>query len=192
MDEYIRDELETVYGSILNWGNPINLDLLNEEMTISQVIKFFGRYDMYFTKTMIQNYIRIGLLPGPVEKRYYTSDHLILLFLIYQLKESFALEEIKKVFKPVINADDNLRQKISCMDLYVIYCKMHAESQKTFNDQNPVAKRQLIDQILADTMVAYLQDESLKIYMVSLYFMIETVTTKHLALSCIDTFFMRE
>ena len=41
----------------------INLETFNDEMTISQVVRFFNRYGKNFTKTMIQNYVRVGVIP---------------------------------------------------------------------------------------------------------------------------------
>lgn len=67
-------------------------------MTISQVVRFFERQGMPFTKTMIQNYVRIGLLPPPEEKRLYGRGHLTMLALIHSLKPVFSLEEIGALF----------------------------------------------------------------------------------------------
>ena len=47
---------------------------------------------------MIQHYVRIQLLPPPLQKRYYTHAHLQMLFIINHLKEVFALDEIKALF----------------------------------------------------------------------------------------------
>lgn len=84
----------------------------NDEMTISQVVLFFERQDIFFTKTMIQNYVRVEVLPPPEDKRYYTKKHLLLLYMIDELKNVFSLDEIKRLFSPVLsgfgNADMNL------------------------------------------------------------------------------------
>ncbi|MCL2351109.1 MAG: DUF1836 domain-containing protein, partial [Firmicutes bacterium] len=68
----------------------------NDELTISQVIRYFGRQGVFFTKPMIQNYVRAGLLPLPREKRYYTRVHMVLLALIESLKKGFSQEEIRR------------------------------------------------------------------------------------------------
>jgi len=70
----------------------------SKTMTISQVVVFFDRIDIHFTKTMIQNYVRIGLLPPPSDKRHYGHGHLHLLWLIHFFKENFSLEEIRGLF----------------------------------------------------------------------------------------------
>ena len=69
------------------------------EMTISQMVVFFGRQDVRFTKTMIQNYVRIGLLPPPVSKRFYHFGHLALLTIIDACKDVLSLDEMKIFFR---------------------------------------------------------------------------------------------
>ena len=46
----------------------INFETFNEEMTISQVVRFFKRNGKNFTKTMIQNYVRVGVIPHQLIK----------------------------------------------------------------------------------------------------------------------------
>lgn len=45
----------------------------------------------------------MGGIPPPVEKKYLTKDHLILLTLIESLKAVYSLEEIKIVLGPILN-----------------------------------------------------------------------------------------
>lgn len=51
---------------------------------------------------MIQNYVRVGVIPPPVDKRYYTKNHLILLTLVDNLKLIYSLDEIKTLFGPIL------------------------------------------------------------------------------------------
>ena len=80
----------------------------NQQMSISQIILFFERHEMVFTKTMIQNYVRIGLLLEPDNKRYYNKKHIILLTWIHLLKDFYSLDEIKKLFMMVAYNDSVL------------------------------------------------------------------------------------
>ncbi|MDR1558655.1 MAG: DUF1836 domain-containing protein [Clostridiales bacterium] len=58
----------------------------NDSMKISQVIKFFERQGVLFTKSMIQHYVKTGVLPPPEDKRRYTRSHLLMLAILDQLK----------------------------------------------------------------------------------------------------------
>jgi len=69
-------------------------------MTITQVLKFCERKNMNITRGMIQNYIRDGLLPSPVNKRIYTHKHLAALAMIDRLKTVFDMPTIKEALSP--------------------------------------------------------------------------------------------
>jgi len=69
-------------------------------MTISQVMKFCEKKSLHITRAMIQNYIRDGLLPPPVNKRFYTHNHLAALVMIDRLKTVFDIPTIQKVLVP--------------------------------------------------------------------------------------------
>ncbi|MDR2940204.1 MAG: DUF1836 domain-containing protein [Clostridiales bacterium] len=84
----------------------VDLDKYTPNMTISKVIKFFERYGVLFTKTTIQNYVRVGVLPEPYNKRYYQKKHMVILLLVYDLKNIFSLDNLKELVAPLFDADD--------------------------------------------------------------------------------------
>ncbi|MDR1689749.1 MAG: DUF1836 domain-containing protein [Clostridiales bacterium] len=110
----------------------------NDEMTISQVVKYFERQGLSFTKTMIQNYVRVEVLPPPVNKRYYTKRHLLFLYIIDDLKSVFSLDEIKRVFAPVTadfeNGDMQLIYKCYAQ-FYENYITRYTESENELKEE---------------------------------------------------------
>jgi len=52
---------------------------------------------------MIQNYIRDGVLPPPVNKRFYTHKHLATLVLIDRLKTVFDIPTVKAALQPYMD-----------------------------------------------------------------------------------------
>jgi len=74
-------------------------------LTISQVIKFCQKKSMNITRAMIQNYIRVGLLPPPKNKRLYTHNHLTILVLIDKLKTVFDIPTIQTALYPYMDDD---------------------------------------------------------------------------------------
>jgi len=72
-------------------------------MTIAQVLKFCERKNMGITRGMIQNYIRDGLLPPPVNKRIYTHKHIAALAMIARLKTVFDMPTIKEALSPYMD-----------------------------------------------------------------------------------------
>lgn len=110
--------------------NPLdNIHNYNDKMTISQVVRFFERQDIHFTKTMIQNYVRHSVIPPPHEKRYYTKEHLIMLVIIDSVKEVYSLEEIKNIFPPAPLAADN-ENGASMTELYAQLLQIYQSAVK--------------------------------------------------------------
>jgi len=68
-------------------------------MTITQVIKFCEKKALPISRPMIQNYIRDGLLPPPINRQY-THKHLAALAVISQLKAVYDMPAIKEALAP--------------------------------------------------------------------------------------------
>ena len=58
--------------------------------------------DKVLTKTMINNYTKAGIVMPPVNKKY-NKRHVIMLILVYYLKNILSIKEIKSLFSPVLN-----------------------------------------------------------------------------------------
>ncbi|EGW35862.1 DUF1836 domain-containing protein [Desulfosporosinus sp. OT] len=80
--------------------------------------------DKVLTKTMINNYTKAGLVMPPVNKKY-NKRHIILLILIYYLKNILSINDIKSLFGPVLNnistPEDDL---ISLEDIYSTFLEV--------------------------------------------------------------------
>lgn len=77
----------------------------SQTLTISQVVKFCEKKELGLTRAMIQNYIRDGLLPPPVNKRHYTQKHLAGLVMIVYLKTVFEMSDIKAALTPLMDGE---------------------------------------------------------------------------------------
>jgi len=75
----------------------------SQNFKISQVITFFERKGVFITRSMIQNYVRDGLLPPPIAKRQYSHKHLAVLALVDALKKVYEMSDIKTVLLPLID-----------------------------------------------------------------------------------------
>ncbi|WP_368293101.1 DUF1836 domain-containing protein [Dehalobacter sp. TBBPA1] len=80
-----------------------------------------GTPEKVLTKTMINNYTKAGIVMPPVNKKY-TKRHIILLILIYNLKNILSIKDIKSLFGPVLNniatPDDDL---ITLEEIYTTF-----------------------------------------------------------------------
>lgn len=158
----------------------INFETFNEEMTISQVVRFFKRNGKNFTKTMIQNYVRVGVIPPPVDKRYYTKNHLILLTLVDNLKLIYSLDEIKTLFGPILknttSFDDDM---IKVSDLYSDYIHLHAKALKDWKQYLP-STLEGVNKKLEDYHINENEKDIASVFMLVLTIMAETIALKKL------------
>lgn len=72
--------------------------------------------DKVLTKTMINNYAK-GNLIMKIKNKKYTKNHLILIGLIYNLKGSLSLTDIKTILTPIINSFEK-DQEYPLHDIY--------------------------------------------------------------------------
>jgi len=165
---------------IVSDDNHVKIATLSDELTISQVVKFFEKQGRSFTKTMIQNYVRVGVLPPPLDKRYYTRDHLIMLALIDSLKSVHSLEEIKAVLEPIRNNPDIFEDDvIKTSDVYKNYLEMRKEALEKWKESLP----HLFDRINAHLEEDGVPDQERNVaraFMLALTIMAETIALKDL------------
>jgi len=77
----------------------------SQTLTIAQVIKFCEKKALPVSRPMVQNYIRDGLLPPPVNKRVYTHKHLAALVMICRLKTVYDMPAIKAALGPHMDGE---------------------------------------------------------------------------------------
>lgn len=77
----------------------------SETLTIAQLMKFCEKKGIAVTRAMVQNYIRLGLMPPPRGKRFYTHAHIAALVMIETLKTVFELDEIREALRPFMTED---------------------------------------------------------------------------------------
>lgn len=63
--------------------------------------------DKLLTKTMINNYSKAGLLK-PIKGKKYSKEHILQMLLIYSLKNTISIQEIKKVLQPFHNQTNTI------------------------------------------------------------------------------------
>lgn len=86
--------------------------------------------DKVLTKTMINNYTKAGILMPPKKKKY-DKEHIILMILVYNLKQILSLEDIKKLFAPILNDMETTEDDIlSIEDIYDIFNTLKIEETK--------------------------------------------------------------
>ncbi len=97
------------------------------------------------TKTMINNYTKNHVLPSP-EKKKYSRDHVLLLIMIYYLKNFLSIKDIKSIFAPLNerffdnekkqtgkdtgHGSDHAQEDLSFFDIYSELVKLENKEAK--------------------------------------------------------------
>ncbi len=90
------------------WKELPNIDLYIDQL-VSLLEQYLSGYikndnekeDKIITKTMINNYVKHGVLKPPVNKKY-NREHMASLFVIFTLKQVYSMNDIKKLISLAI------------------------------------------------------------------------------------------
>lgn len=102
----MKDELTRMIAAILEPKSLDPQDIPDIDLYMDQVLTFMDtRLSKYkrnprekvYTKTMINNYAKAGLILPP-EKKKYSRENMMLLLLIYRLKQILSIQDIAALF----------------------------------------------------------------------------------------------
>lgn len=95
------------YFKIVKHKLPYWEELPEIDLYMDQVIALMEKY-LYFNKTdedtkiitnsMINNYVKLGIMPAPVKKKY-SREHIAYLIIICSLKQALPISDIKKLIE---------------------------------------------------------------------------------------------
>ncbi|KUP05173.1 hypothetical protein Q73_12390 [Bacillus coahuilensis m2-6] len=128
----------------MEWDQHLHLeDIPDIDLYMDQVIQLFEKSyegskrndnDKILTKTMINNYAK-GKLFYPITNKKYSKDHLILISLIYQLKGTLSIQDIKETLLEV--NEKAAASDLSLPSLYEQYLQLFSQNVEKFkNDLN--------------------------------------------------------
>ncbi|MEW8993634.1 DUF1836 domain-containing protein [Clostridium sp.] len=182
--------------SNMNLDDRININKIPDiDLYMDQVIQLFENNlehikrnptDKILTKTMINNYSKDKLLFQNKNKKY-SKDHILLMILIYDLKQTLSIADIKKLFTPMI---DILSEEKSNFDLSNIYNEYLLLKESQINKE-----KELLTSIVNDTTNLCEKDtikgceDYKKILLIILTLLNSASLNKRIAEKMIDTYF---
>ncbi len=88
------------------WSELPGLELYMDQVVtlLSEYMSFIGG-EKILTQPMINNYVKLGIMPPPVKKRY-SKKHLAYLIIICFLKQTLSMELIKKIIPSDITENE--------------------------------------------------------------------------------------
>lgn len=163
------------------------------DLYMDQVITLFEsnlsnskRYDedKLLTKTMINNYTKDKLLI-PAKKKKYSKNHIILMILIYNLKQNLSILDIKSLFNDmVVNLQQEGGKKINLEEIYKKF--LHIKNLQTIEAEDQInALISKVEEQLSDK-----DDEGYEKLLITVLCLINSANTqKRLAEKIIDKYF---
>ncbi len=142
MDDY-KNKIQKAIDT-LNLKEDINLsDIPKLDLYMDQVITLFevglnktkrNEDDKLLTKTMINNYTK-GKILMPAKNKKYSRDHIIMMILIYNLKQSLAITDIKTLLNQIVENAKEKPENLNLDKLYKIFLQVKNIESETFNDE---------------------------------------------------------
>lgn len=114
-----------------------SIDLYMDQVTtfMEEHLSNTRRYesDKILTKTMINNYAKNRLLPSPNKKKY-SKDHMVLLILIYYLKNVMCINDIKTLLDPLTEEYFGGQGSVTLTEIYGNLLGFMEKEQTNFAD----------------------------------------------------------
>ena len=133
-------ELEQIIDKVINKSILKSQDIPSLDLYMDQIMTLFEtnlndnkRYkdDKLLTKTMINNYSKAGIIK-PVKGKKYTKEQIIGMLIIYNLKNTITIQEIKQLLSPIYELDQNIE---AIYDQFITLKKTQSEALNTFLNQ---------------------------------------------------------
>lgn len=188
--EELKHYLEQVCLPDLDLGQLPVEELYMDQLTSFMESKLRGMKrsdeEKVLTRTMINNYSKMGVLMASQNKKY-GKEHMILLVLIYCLKHTLSIGDIKTLFDPILNniasREDDV---ISLEDIYHLFLELN---QIEF-DQFYGSFAERLDQIQAKVgSVDEEHRELAEMFLFVLLLVAQSSLQKRLAERIIDSYF---
>ncbi|NJA50041.1 DUF1836 domain-containing protein, partial [Clostridioides difficile] len=109
----MNNELNTIILETLNNADITSNDIPSIDLYMDQIISLIDNKlsankrfesDKILTKTMINNYSKEGLIK-PVKGKKYTKEQILQMIIIYSMKNTLTIQEIKRILHGVYEKD---------------------------------------------------------------------------------------
>ena len=143
----MTENVTVLNSEIKNFHIPRWNEIPSIDLYIDQVVSYLDSYLSNYiceddkiagnaiTKTMINNYVKHGVIKPPINKKY-TKEHLAKLFTIFILKQIYSIDEIKKLIQLALKTS-------SIEQAYDKFCSELEESIKiTFDEDYTILNKE--------------------------------------------------
>lgn len=146
--EFDINKLSSLIEEVSSYEDIELSDIPNLDLYMDQVITLFdsklsnlrrNEEDKILTKTMINNYTKAKILM-PSTKKKYSKEHIVLLILIYYLKQSLSIGDVSLLFKDMIeNIESSNNESLKIEKIYESF--LHIKKADAVNLQEDLNKK---------------------------------------------------
>lgn len=147
--EKLVSSFEGLEESLKEHSLPRWEDFPDIELYMDQVISLIGKYleiyysavgtEKFITPSMINNYVKLGIIPPP-EKKKYSRKHLAYLIVVFTLKQTLDMATISKII-PLNTKEEQVR------DIYNAFAEnQHKAAVYVTETVRNLAKSALVDE----------------------------------------------
>ncbi|ALP05044.1 hypothetical protein PCZ31_3144 [Clostridioides difficile] len=141
----MNNELNTIILETLNNADITSNDIPSIDLYMDQIISLIDNKlsankrfesDKILTKTMINNYSKEGLIK-PVKGKKYTKEQILQMIIIYSMKNTLTIQEIKRILHGVYEKD-NFSEKdlVSCYEKFMLIKENQRKNIPDFIESN--------------------------------------------------------
>lgn len=129
------NEFEQIVCKVLEKKDIDSSMIPDLDLYIDQIITLLDTHLSYnkrnadekiLTKTMVNNYSKQGIIK-PVKGKKYSKDHIIQMLMVYSLKNTLSIEEIKRILKPIYEQSD--KGEVDLKEVYDQFLEMKHSKQ---------------------------------------------------------------
>lgn len=192
--EITKAKLDELIAEVSTYKEIELLDIPSIDLYMDQITTFFddrlghlkrNEKDPILTKTMINNYTKEKVLMPPTKKKY-TKNHIILLLLIYNLKQSLSINDIQALLSPLITEID--KKDFDLDELYSSFLEIKREDitkvKEMFDERLEAIKEK------AEGINSRIENEQ-ELILIVLMLINQANMQKRLAEKIIDSFFKK-
>lgn len=192
------EDLNRIFEEMIRFNEIKPAEIPCVDLYMDQITTLFedklGHYrrnedDKVLTKTMVNNYTKDKILMPAVNKKY-SREHIILLILIYNLKQVISISDIGKILSPM--KEETMKRDLDKM--YSAFLEMKRENiegfRKYFEDRFQLSKDAILK---AGEIGAEENDEDINkktIFLTALSLIDEANMQKRMVEKIIDEFFI--
>lgn len=141
----MNNELNTIILEMLNNTDITSNDIPSIDLYMDQIISLIDnklsankRFDdeKILTKTMINNYSKEGLIK-PIKGKKYTKEQILQMIIIYSMKNTLTIQEIKRILNGVYEKEDfSGEDLVACYEKFISIKERQRNNMPNFIESN--------------------------------------------------------